>query len=266
MMEEFAAYEQPAEPRGPHVAFRRLCNYIFVLLLIGSAVVTRVSLMTGSVRALLAATILFGVFTGLVHLTILFFSRPRLLYPALFFTGLFVVWAVLGNKPPDVEVIRLVYLRQLQAYTGTRYVWGGETHSGIDCSGIARAAFWQTVLKEGVRAFNSDLLGPKLWKFWWRDLSANDLLIGRYGYTRKIGEAAKLAGYSNSGLKPGDLAIAGSGSHVLVYLGNKEWIEANPDDGKVVTNVAAPHSKRPYFNMPVILMRWWILAGSPEIR
>lgn len=263
MMED-VIIEQPSETHSPRMVFPRLCNWIFVILLAALAIVLRTSLMTRSVRALVVGTILFGLFTCLVHLAILFYSRPRLLYPAIFFVGLGVLWVILGDKPPDILTIRAVYLRQTRAYVGTRYVWGGETHRGIDCSGLARVPLWQTISKEGVRDVNSNLLGPKLWKFWWRDLSANDLVTCKYGYTRRICAAPKLAGYRNREMQPGDLAIAGSGSHVLIYLGDDEWIEANPDDGKVVINRATADSKRPCFNMPVTLMRWWILAGRPR--
>jgi cell wall-associated NlpC family hydrolase len=30
-------------------------------------------------------------------------------------------------------------------------------------------------------------------------------------------------------LRPGDLAVTTSGSHVLAYLGQNQWIEADPD-------------------------------------
>jgi len=54
------------------------------------------------------------------------------------------------------------------------------------------------------------------------------------------------------------MALAGS-AHVLIYYGKGRWIEANPEDGKVVINPAPRTSKRSYFNARVTLVRWRFL-------
>jgi hypothetical protein len=236
----------------------RMCLWILGLLLLATGIALRMSVMTGSVRAVVAATLIFAVFTGFVHLARLFQAQPKTLYPAIFILALTVLWATLGSKPPDMAGLRSGYIKELKAHVGRKYVWGGETGAGIDCSGLARAALWQAMLKEGIRQFNPRLLGLTLWKFWWRDMSVRDMAESRYGYTVKLGTAPKLAGNDCSGYQPGDLALVGE-YHVLIYLGQDEWIEANPDDGKVAVNISDASSKRPYFNARVTRMRWWIL-------
>ena len=172
------------------------------------------------------------------------------------------VWAVLGNQPPEVVELRDRYMWRLHTYQGAPYLWGGETDDGIDCSGLARAAMWQAMLYEGLSEFNSGLLGPKLWRFWWRDMSARAILEGEYGYTEVIGHADQLAGYPTGLLELGDMAVTDDGIHVMIYFGDDKWIEASPDDLKVVANKAPADSHRPWFRRPVTLVRWSILASE----
>jgi len=242
------------------MSFRTLCLWMLGSLLVASGIVVRVVPMDGHVRLLLVLTFCVALLTGIVYFFKLLARQPAAIFPAFFFLTLFVVWSVLGSKPPDDFMLRSVYLRQLRSFVGVKFQWGGESYEGIDCSGLARVALWQAMLKEGVKEVNPRLLGSTLWKFWWRDVGAKDIGEGKYHYTRVIGYAPKLAGYDTSKLKTGDMAVA-SASHIMVYDGRGKWIEANPQDGKVVINKAAPSSKREWFNTPVTLVRWWILSN-----
>lgn len=234
------------------------CLWILGALLIASGIAVRMSIMTSSVRMLLVATFIFTLFTGVVFLFKVFKRRPALFFPTIFFLALFIVWAVLANKPPDTKTLRAVYVRRLVSFYHTRYVLGGETDTGIDCSGLARVALWQAMLRDGIKEFNPRLLGTTLWKFWWRDIGARDMGECKYGYTRVIEYVPKLAGCDTSNLKEGDIAVASS-VHVMIYVGKGRWIEANPDDGKVVVNKTSASSKRGWFNTPATIVRWWIL-------
>lgn len=239
------------------LSFRALCAWITGILLLGCGIGVRVSPMTGHVRVLLAVTLLFSLFTAFVYLFSVIGRRPTTVWPAVFFIALFVVWGVLGSKPPDTTALREVYYKRLHAFVGTPFVWGGETNVGIDCSGLARAALWHAMVREGIKEANPRLLGSKLWNFWWHDVSASDIDEGKYGYTQVIGHADKLAGFDTDVLKIGDMAVA-SGTHVMIYYGKGQWIEASPGDGKVVVNRAPADSKRGYFQVPVRLIRWRI--------
>lgn len=251
--------KQLSKEAGSEMPFRRLCAWIFAGLLAATAITVRLAIMTPGVRILLIGTLLFGMFTGLIYLIKQSGLHPRALYPGLFFIALFVVWMVLADRPPNVPLFRATYVKRLMKFEGTRYVRGGETTSGIDCAGLARSALWQAMLVEGGREFNPELIGKNFWEFWWRDLSVNAILNGDYGYTKKIGRAARLAGYDTSKLESGDMAVVGDGVHVLVYLGHGRWIEADPDNKKVVINKAPAKSKRAWFNVPVTFVRWKIL-------
>lgn len=244
------------EPAG--LTFRGLCAWVLGVLLVACGIVVRVAPMQPSVRVLLLVTLFFTIFTGAVFLLSIIGRRPMWIFPAVFFAALFLLWATLSYNTHDVIALRDAYSHRLQAYLRVPYAPGGEAENGVDASGLARAALWQAMVRQGIKEFNSKLLGPELWNFWWRDLSTRDIAESKYQYTRIVGRASKLAGYDTSHLKIGDMAISGK-SHVVVYCGLGEWIEASPVDGKVVAHKAPAGSKRKWFNKPVVFVRWWIL-------
>jgi cell wall-associated NlpC family hydrolase len=100
-------------------------------------------------------------------------------------------------------------------YLGVPYVWGGESKSGIDCSGLVQASFGD--------------LGVKLPR--------------TAAEQQQVGQAVP----SLSQAQPGDLLFFGQPAyHVAIYLGNNQLIES-PEPGKTVhiTNVyQAPTSIR----------------------
>lgn len=240
------------------LTFRALCAWILGILLVFCGIAVRVSPMDSRVRLLLAGTLLFTIFTCLVYLLSLIGRRPMWIFPAIFFLTLFIVWSVMASHSPDQESLRTEYRDRMHDFLGAPFAWGGETEDGIDCSGLARSALWLAMFRQGIKEFNPKLLGPTLWKFWWRDMSARAMDEGTHGYTRVIGYARKLAGYDTSDLQIGDMAVSCK-THVMVYYGNGEWIEASPIDKKVVINSAPANSKREWFNEPVTFVRWRIL-------
>lgn len=229
-----------------------------VLLASCSAIYLHYAAITTLARLCLVLTLASVVFSILLGLS--WFRRAfQTLIAVIVVVIVLFVAAIFFEGNPDRERLRSAYRAELSNYRGSHYIWGGETHTGIDCSGLARVAFWKAISFEGVKQFHARLLGPENWLFWWRDLTAADFAAEKYGYTVPIGKIDQLADYDPKKLRVGDMAVTADGIHVLIYYGNSEWIEANPSDRGVVVNRADPGSKRYWFHCPVTLVRWWLL-------
>jgi hypothetical protein len=238
--------------------FPRWCLRTLVSALIICVALYVMSYTTPLTRLAYLSTALLGLFIGLLYLGRLVRRRPRILIPLSMVLLALVAWAVFTDRPPDIAGLRAEYLRHLRAYHGTAYIWGGETHVGVDCSGLARAALAEAMISEGIREGNPRLLGPLLWRFWWQDIGTRGMDAGAFGLTRHVAHANALSEGPSPALQPGDLAVTGH-THVLIYLGDNRWIEANPEDHRVVINAADPQSDRAYFNLPAHIVRWTVL-------
>lgn len=183
----------------------------------------------GAVRAL-------ALLTGLIPVVLLFFPE----------------------RSHDRAELRAAYLSALKSYQGTPYVWGGETRTGIDCSGLVRQALVDATLSEGFRTGNGALLreGARLW---WHDASAKAIGDEFRGYTRRLAGARSLNEADYSTIQPGDVAVTASGIHILAYLGDKTWIQASPQIMKVITT-PAPTEEDVMFTQDATILRWRLLA------
>ncbi len=108
-------------------------------------------------------------------------------------------FGVVYEGKPSQRVERV--LAAARRLLGTRYVWGGNTSAGIDCSGLAQMSF----AAEGINL-------P-------RDAS-QQVYMGRLVATR----------WHRTGLRPGDtlyfLGARGTVTHTGIYLGDDQYIEA----------------------------------------
>jgi hypothetical protein len=164
----------------------------------------------------------------------------------------------LPGRTWDWREIRGRYTDNLRSYEGAAYVWGGESRSGIDCSGLPRRAYRDALLAEGLRTFNPAL--TRLWlDQWWNDAGAKAMGEGANG--RMVQLPTVDAHTSDQGLEPGDVAVVNRATHVVVYLGDGRWIEANPEMGKVIVHDARTEG-RSFLGVSPRLFRWRELAGS----
>jgi hypothetical protein len=211
----------------------------------------------GALRALLLASLV-AVWLGGAYLL----RRRRHLAGVLFALGaLPTLFLFIPGRPADQEALRTEYLRSLRRFERVPYVWGGETHVGIDCSGLCRAALIDALALTGLRTANPAPLREAA-SLWWNDCSARALSEEYQGRTEVVGSADSLNAADYTMLRPGDLAVTAGGSHILAFLGDRTWIQADPGAWHVRT-VQAP-SNEGYFTMDATLVRWTALS-PPEL-
>jgi hypothetical protein len=157
--------------------------------------------------------------------------------------------------------LRSRYVEELRCFEGVHYVWGGENCLGIDCSGLIRRALFHALWKEGIRNLNPELLRRAL-LLWWEDASASALASGYLDQTLVIQSVENLEGPED--FVPGDFAITSDGIHALAYVGDRKWIEADPDLRRVIFLPTANTNdlSNVWLKVPVTLVRWQVFTGS----
>jgi cell wall-associated NlpC family hydrolase len=148
-------------------------------------------------------------------------------------------------------------LQALRDFQGTPYHWGGESERAIDCSGLIRASMRRAVLREFIRRPNPYLL--HLWaKWWWCDQAARDFADARLDLALPLFDARSIhEADSFEALNPGDIAVTIGGEHILAYLGDHRWVQAEPDRSRVVIDTLPTLSR--WYTVPVHILRlkWW---------
>lgn len=208
---------------------QRLLTGRFFQFAIGLCLLCLVALLILPLRTTLIRLAIFAlgaaVWMGVVRMM---WPKIWLRVSALVVTGFTLLVLLLPlSAEIDPDALRRCYVREIREYDGTRYVYGGETGRGIDCSGLVRAAMVDALTSHGLRSGSPAVIRTAL-TLWWRDSTAIDLGNGRSGMTIPLGGGGfqTLSGYRD--VLPGDLAVTESGSHVLAYLGDDTWIEADP--------------------------------------
>lgn len=145
------------------------------------------------------------------------------------------------------------YVESMRSYDGTRYLWGGEGRKGIDCSGLPRAALRSALAEQ---ALEGNGRAARLWlEQWWFDTSAKAMSEEYRGFTRGTGLAGDMREIEPAKIGIGDLAVTKDRRHVMMHLGNGEWIQAEPNLGKVfIARAGSPLSH--YLASEVTLHRW----------
>ena len=187
---------------------------------------------------------------------VLAFKKRVLLVLLIITTALLALLLTTGRSGvSDSDALRQRFVERLTDYEGVRYVYGGENPRGVDCSGLVRAAMVRALADRGGASLNSEML-RSAFTLWWHDTNAIQLGKGANGLTLPIGDGSPMPMRAAQNARPGDLAVTTSGSHVLAYLGNQRWIEADPDVARVqIVDLNTSHIA----DQEVLLVTWrWL--------
>lgn len=163
----------------------------------------------------------------------------------------------LPGRPIDRAELQAGYLERLERFEGTTYYWGGESGRGIDCSGLPRRALRDSLLSYGLRTMNGRALRGYV-EHWWFDASARALGQGYRNYTDRLEPVGTIRKMSYDDLVPGDLAVTKSGNHILAYVGEGRWIQADPGVGSVIT-LNGRSDRNTWFDQEYTTHRWRVV-------
>jgi|UniRef100_UPI003783E963 cell wall-associated NlpC family hydrolase len=166
-----------------------------------------------------------------------------------------VAWPWSIHTP--IQTLRSSYVERLQTYEGCLYYWGGESHRGIDCSGLIRRGLIDACFYSGVANADLGLIQHGL-TLWWNDTSAKALGEEHQGLTKHLFDGPDLKTLDHKKLQAGDIAVTDDGVHIMAYLGDETWIEADPGKLKVI-KIHAPTTTNGWFLHPIKILRWSLL-------
>lgn len=188
--------------------------------------------------------------------------RRKKMFAAVLAAGLAVgVFLLLPGRDYDPDRLGEQYVQSFKHYGWARYVWGGESPLGIDCSGLLRRAFIDGNIRLGIVTLNPRPVRSAL-DLWLRDCSAKAIRDGYRGMTVRLFKSKGINKLDTDRIKPGDMAVTTDGIHCFAYLGGKSWIQADPDAGRV-TITQTPTNNR-WLTGPVYIVRWIQLTDADK--
>ena len=140
-------------------------------------------------------------------------------------SAIILIWALSSYQLKPINPSH--FINHLQSFEDTKYVWGGETSRGIDCSGLIRQAMLRSYLSSG-------RIGSAF-QVWFLDCPAKNFAVQYKDLFAAVVDSGTINTLDHSLLNPGAIAVTKNGLHILAYLGNEQWIQASPNDKKVIS-------------------------------
>jgi len=224
-------------------------NKLFLLSLINAVIIWLIPIANFYTRVSLMICLISALVTGLIS------SWPMrvIRFGFLSLIALLISAVLLPGREYNRAEFIAIFISELVSYQDTPYVWGGESRLGIDCSGLIRSSLVGAALKLGIRTANPDLFRLGI-SIWWHDATARQIGQGYRDLTYPVVSADSLNSIDYTTIQPGDLAVTASGIHILAYIGNNSWAEADPKLEKVVV-LTTPQPSNPWFITPVRIVR-----------
>lgn len=134
-----------------------------------------------------------------------------------------------GKKPAPTGIAdsRRAVVAEARRWLGVKYRYGGESHSGTDCSGMVMKVFEKSCGKKLPRDSRSQ-------QEFCRKINKNELIAG------------DLVFFSS---KAGGSRV----SHVGIYIGHYEFIHASTSKGVIVSSLDEPYYTRHYHSAGRVL-------------
>jgi hypothetical protein len=212
-------------------------------------------------NAILRATSIVIGFLLVIGILFFYWRYRWLRFSTLSIVGIIAIFLTLPGRPAQPTHLRQRYLNALESYAGTRYVWGGEGRFGIDCSGLVRVGLINALLAQGFATLDPEAARQAI-RLWWYDCSAKALGEEYHNFTGHLIDSDALNQLDYEHIQPGDIAVTADGLHVLAYLGDQVWIQAEPNLKQVI-KFQSP-STNEWFQTPVRLMRWQALNSTSK--
>ena len=233
--------------------WRKILTTLTIVAVIGLCLMPFDPVLSNMHRVAFLGAIL-GAWIGLL---LLLWKRKLMRLAWLAIPLLVAIPLTLPGRAIHTKELRAEYVARMTQLVGTKYVWGGESSRGIDCSGLPRKSLRDALFGDGIRHLDGGLLRMVV-EQWWYDASAKALGQGYRNYTVPLEAHGTIRQMDYSGLMPGDLAVTTSGVHILAYLGNDQWIQADPGIG-VVAILNGRSDMNRWFDVPVTTHRWSVL-------
>lgn len=229
----------------------KVAHYIVLAVMFVFLIILVLFPINRTIVKLLILADLFVIFTFCVFL---FRKNKYFRFLIILIASFLLFMSFFNGRSIHKEVIRSEYINSLKKYEGSSYLWGGESFMGIDCSGLVRRGLIDTYIRLGFSRLSPQYVRKGIY-LWFYDFSAEAMKDGYKGLTTVVLTDVKLNELDYNKIQDGDIMVTADGIHTMAYIGNQEWIQADPAKYKVIIE-KAPSDENGWYKVPSVIVRW----------